>query len=169
MKEVTMKIQPVRQTRPFTVYVLMFLLLFLGISAIYGGYNLIADPSGNRLQLPRGWLELTPFPNYFIPGLILFSVLGVFPLVVTVLLYFKPHWSIMRGLEHLTHEHWSWFASLTAGLALIIWITVQFLMFGARHPVQIELELTLGTLGIIIIAVSLLPSVRHYYEIPKTL
>ncbi len=157
--------QNVNQSRPFTVYVLMALLLFLGISAMYGGYSLIADPSGHRLQLPSGWLELTPFPNYFIPGLILFSVLGVFPLVVTMLLYFKPHWSIMRGLEYLTHEHWSWFTSLTVGIALIIWITVQFLMFGAKHPVQIGLELTLGTLGIIIIALSLFPSVRRYYKL----
>jgi hypothetical protein len=162
-----MKSQTVKQTRPLSIYLLMALLLFLGISAIYGGYNLIADPSGNRLQLPSGWLELTPFPNYFIPGLILFTVLGIFPLVATVLLFFKPHWAIMKPLEHLTHKHWSWLASLTAGIALIIWITVQFLMFGARHPIQIGLELTLGTLGVVIIAVSLLPSVRHYYNVPS--
>jgi hypothetical protein len=160
-----MKNQAVKQTRPLSVYILMVLLLFLGISAIYGGYTLIVDPSGNRLQLPSDWLELTPFPNYFIPGLILFTVLGVFPLVATALLFFKPDWSVMYGLEHLTHEHWSWLASVTVGIALIIWITVQFLMFGAKHPVQIGLELTLGTLGIVIIAVSLLPSVRRYYNV----
>lgn len=164
-----MKNQTVKQKRPSSLYLLMALLVFLGISAIYGGYNLIADPSGNQLQLPSGWLELTPFPNYLIPGLILFSVLGVFPLVVTVLLFLKPDWSIMKPLEHLTHEHWSWLASVTVGIALIVWITVQFLMFGARHPIQIALELTLGTLGIAIIAVSLFPSVRHYYKIPRTL
>jgi hypothetical protein len=160
-----MKNQIVKQTRPVSVYSLMFLLLLLGTNAIYGGYILIVDPSGSQLQLPSGWLELTPFPNYLVPGLILFTVLGVFPLVVTILLYFKPDWSAMHELERLTHEHWSWLASLTVGLALIIWITVQFLMFGARHPVQIGLELTLGTLGIAIIAVSLLPSVRHYYAL----
>jgi ABC-type multidrug transport system permease subunit len=159
--------QNLKQARPFSVYVLMVLLLLLGSSAIYGGYNLIADPSGNQLQLPSGWLELTPFPSYLIPGLILFTVLGVFPLVVAILLYFKPDWSAMQPLEHLTHEHWSWLASVTVGIALLIWITVQFLMFGARHPVQIGLELSLGTLGIIIIAVSLFPSVRHYYQISK--
>jgi hypothetical protein len=163
-----MTTQTVKRTRPFGVYVLIFLLLLLGISAIYGGYNLIADPSGNQLQLPRGWLELTPFPNYLIPGLILFSVLGVFPLVVTILLYLKTDWSVMRGLERVTHEHWSWLASVTVGIALIIWITVQFLMFGARHPIQIGLELVLGTLGITIIAVSLLPSVRHYYALTSS-
>lgn len=163
-----MNSQTVKQTRPFTVYVLMFLLLFLGISAIYGGYNLIADPSGGQLQMPLSWIENTPFQTYLIPGWILFTVLGVFPLLVTAVLYFKPDWSIMRGLEHLTREHWSWLASVAVGIALIIWITVQFLMFGARHPIQIGLELTLGTLGLVIIAVSLFPSVRHYYEITKT-
>jgi hypothetical protein len=160
-----MKTQHVKQTRPFSVYVLMVLLLFLGVSAIYGGYNLIVDPSGGQLHMPSSWIETTPFQNYLIPGLILFSVLGVFPLIVTALLFFTPDWSVMRGLEHLTHEHWSWLASLTVGIALIIWITVQFLMFGARHPVQIGLELTLGTLGIVIIAVSLFPAVRRYYAL----
>jgi hypothetical protein len=148
-----MKTQSVKQTRPFSVYVLMVLLLFLGVSAIYGGYNLIVDPLGGQLQMPLGWIENTPFHNYLIPG---------------VLLFFKPDWPVMQPLEHLTHEHWSWLASVTVGIALIIWITVQFLMFGARHPVQIGLELTLGTLGLVIITLSLSPSVRHYYETPKT-
>jgi hypothetical protein len=166
VKEAMMKTQTIKQARPFSVYVLMTLLLLLGISAIYGGYNLMTDPSGRQLQIPTEWLELTPFKTYLVPGSILFSVLGVFPLVVTVLLYFKPTWSLMHPLEHLSHEHWSWFTSLAAGTALIIWITVQFLIFGARHPVQLGLELTLGTLGIIIIAVSLLPSVRRYCGLP---
>jgi hypothetical protein len=160
-----MKTQHIKQTRPFSVYVLMFLLLFLGISAIYGGYNLIVDPSGGQLQLPSGWIESTPFKNYLIPGLILFTVLGVLPLVTVIALWLRPEWSWTKGLESLTHEHWSWLASVKVGVALIIWITVQFLMFGARHPVQIGLEFSLGTLGILIIAVSLFPSVRRYYAL----
>jgi hypothetical protein len=160
-----MNTQNVRRTRPFSVYVLMVLLLFLGITAIYGGYNLMVDPSGGQLQMPLGWIENTPFQNYLIPGLILFTVLGVLPLVTIVALWLRPAWSWLRGLEQLTHEHWSWLASLTVGMALLIWITVQFLMFGARHPIQIGLELTLGTLGIVIISVSLLPSVRRYYAL----
>jgi hypothetical protein len=160
-----MKTQNVNQIRPFSVYVLMVLLLFLGVSAMYGGYNLIVDPSGGQLQMPLSWIESTPFQNYLIPGLILFTLLGVFPLVVTVLLFFKPDWSVMRRLEHFSHEHWSWLASVTVGIALLVWITVQFLMFGARHPIQIGLELTLGSLGLIIIAVSLFPSVRRYYAV----
>ena len=162
-----MKTQNVNQARPFTVYVLILLLLFLGISAIYGGYNLIVDPSGGQLQMPLGWIESTPFQNYFIPGLILFTVLGVLPLVTVVALWLRPVWSWAKGLEAFTHEHWSWLASVMVGIALIIWITVQFLMFGARHPVQIGLELSLGTLGLLIITVSLVPSVRHYYALPK--
>jgi hypothetical protein len=158
-----MKTQTAKQTRPSSVYVLMFLLLLLGISAMYGGYNLMVDPSGGQLQMPSNWIESTPFKNYFIPGLILFTVLGISPLVTVVALWLRPTWTLVRGLEHLSHEHWAWLASVKLGIALIIWITVQFLMFGARHPVQIGLELSLGTLGILIITISLFPSVRRYY------
>lgn len=162
-----MKTQNVKQSRPFTVYVLMFLLLFLGISAIYGGYNLIVDPSGDQLQMPSGWIESTPFQNYLVPGWILFTVLGVLPLITVIALWLRPTWAWVKGLEQSTHEHWSWLASVTVGIALIIWITVQYLMFGARHPVQIALEVSLGTLGLLIIAVSLIPSVRRYYALPE--
>jgi hypothetical protein len=155
--------------RPFTVYILIFLLAILGLNGLAGGIGLIGDSSGEAIGFPLAWLENTPFNDYLIPGHILFTVLGIFPIVVSVLLYFKPEWSAMRPLERFTHEHWSWLASLTVGVAAVIWIVVQFLMLGVRHPVQIGLEIVVITLGIVIIAVSLFPSVRHYYQIPKTL
>lgn len=160
-----MNTQTVKQTRPFTVYLLMALLVFLVLNSLAGGIGLMGDPSGKTIGFPQGWLDYTPFDSFFIPGLILFTVLGIFPLLVTVLLYFKPTWSIMGSLEHLTHEHWSWWASLTVGIATVTWIVVQFLMLGARHPVQIGLEIIVSTLGIVIIAVNLFPSVRRYYAL----
>jgi hypothetical protein len=153
--------------RPASVYVLESLLLLLGLNGLAGGIGLFGDPSGQAIGFPLDWLENTPFNSYLIPGIILFIVLGVFPLVVMVLLHFKPNWLVMRGLESLTHEHWSWLASLTVGSAAVIWIVVQFLMLGVRYPVQIGLELVVITLGIVIIAVTLFLTVQRYYALPK--
>jgi hypothetical protein len=164
-----MKTFNTKQARPFTVYLLIALLIFLGLNGLAGGVGLFGDPSGKAIGFPLAWLENTPFTNYLIPGIILFTVLGIFPIIVSLLLWFKPKWLAMRGLEHFSHEHWSWLASLTVGTATVIWIVVQFLMLGVRHPVQIGLEIFVITLGIVIIAVTLLPSVQRFYALPKNL
>jgi hypothetical protein len=41
-----MKPHLTRRTWPFTVYVLMVLLLLLGVSAVAGGSGFLGDPSG---------------------------------------------------------------------------------------------------------------------------
>ncbi len=162
-----MKTFNTKQARPFTVYLLIALLTFLDLNGLAGGVGLFGNPSGKAIGFPLAWLENTPFNSYLIPGIILFTALGIFPIIVSLLLWFKPKWSVMRGLEHLSHEHWSWQASLTVGSVAVIWIVVQFLMLGVRHPVQIGLELVVITLGIVIIAVTLFPSVQRYYALPK--
>ena len=48
-----------------------------GLSALLGGYMLITDPSGQSLDLNVEWLQTTPFPNYLIPGIVLFLLIGV--------------------------------------------------------------------------------------------
>jgi hypothetical protein len=158
-----MKTQSVKQARPSSVYLLITLLVFLGLNGLAGGVGLMSDPSGQAIGFPQWWLDNTPFNTYLIPGIILFTVLGVFLIVVGFLLFFKPDWSVVRGLEHRTHKHWSWLASMTVGIATVIWIVVQFLMLGARHPIQIGLEIIIITLGVLILSVSLFPSVRRHY------
>jgi hypothetical protein len=148
-----------KQTHPISVYVLMFLLLFLAVNALYGGYSLIADPSGGSLGMPVSLLSGSPFVDYFIPGLILFGVLGVFPLLVLVALWFKPSWLLMSRLERIIGEHWAWAAAFIAGSALTVWIIVQMTIL------SFWLQPILLALGLVIMGVSLLPSVRSYYAL----
>lgn len=49
-----------------------FLLAFAALNAFGGGYYGMAGAEG----VPLEWLEGSPFHNYFIPGLILFVVVG---------------------------------------------------------------------------------------------
>ena len=158
--------QKLSRARPAGVYLLLLLLLILGVSAVYGGYSLMTDPLG-RTFMPRSWLETTPFSSYFSPGLMLFTVLGIFPILTALALWLRPTWKAVAGLERLTHKHWSWSASLTSGFVLVIWIVVQFLLLGAKDPVQLGLEAFCTALGVGIVLVSWLPSVRQYYALKE--
>jgi hypothetical protein len=152
-----------KQARPASVYLLMVLLLFQGVGAVFGGYSLVADPSGGILQMPLSALDGTPFSSYLIPGLILLLVLGVFPLVTVAGLWLRPSLPWLAGLERLVHLHGAWLASFTIGVALIIWISVQGMMIGLEHLLQWSYLV----LGFVIIGISLLPSVRRHYAQPQ--
>jgi hypothetical protein len=71
-------------SKPFPVYMLLILLFFQALSAIFGGGALVLDPSGGLLQMPLELLQHSPFPNYFLPGLFLLVVLGVVPLITFI-------------------------------------------------------------------------------------
>jgi hypothetical protein len=138
----------IQKTRPITVYVLMATLLFQAVSAIGGGYGLVADPSGAGMQMPLELLAGSPFNDYFIPGLILLVVLGIGPLVV------------LYGLW--TRRAWGWYGAILVGLALMIWIVVQIALLG--YMAWPPLQLVYGLLGLVIAGLALLPPVRTFYN-----
>lgn len=132
--------------RPLAVVVLLALLAFQGLSGVYGGVGLILDPTGVSLQIPQAWLEGTPFADYSIPGWILLVVLGLLPLFVFYLL--------------LNRRPSCWFATGLVGVALVIWIGVEILMIG--YQAQPPLQLIYGTVGMVMLILLLLASVKGY-------
>ena len=70
-----------KQACPTSIYLLLFLLFFLAVRALVGDYLLVRGPSGGKLGNARQPLEGSLFVGYFVPDLILFCVLGVFPLL----------------------------------------------------------------------------------------
>lgn len=135
----------------------MTLLMLLAVNALYGGAILILDPSGAKLGVPVSLLDGSPFRDYLFPGLILFWFLGIVPLLVAVALWREPPWGAMAGVERLLHEHWAWAATVGVGVALIVWIGVQMTIL------RFFLQPVLLGLGMAIIGVALLPSVRKHY------
>ncbi len=102
------------------------LLSFLGLSAFGGGGALIISPSGKLLGgLPLSILENSPFDNFLIPGIILFSVLGVFPLFIVFALIKKPISTFAERFNLFPEMHWAWTFSIYVAFALIIWIQVE--------------------------------------------
>lgn len=135
---------------PALRYLLLLLLFFQGVSGLFGGMALLLDPTGSSLGLPLEWLEGTLFGSYRYPGLILLTVLGVFPSIV-----FFGLWK---------RKPWSWKGSLLVGIALVIWIGVEILLIG--YHTEPPLQLIYGITGILI---TLLAFQAVYWEQYKPL
>ncbi len=146
------------------VYILIVLIAFEAVSAIYGGISLINDPSGESIKLPVTLLEGTFFNSYLIPGIILFLVLGFFPLFLIFPLIFKPDWPIINRLNIYSGYHWAWTYSLYTSIMLITWIILQMMILGIGSKIQG----IIGLLGITILIVTLMPRVKRYYRLLKS-
>ncbi len=145
--------------RSVWTYLLIFLIFFQGVSGLFGGLGLLTDPTGEQLQMPLTFLEGTPFSNYIIPGLILFLLLGVFPVLVGIGLFREPDWNWAERLNIYRDQHWAWTFALYTAIALIVWIDVQIMMIGYGHFIQSFYAF----LGVGILIVTLLPSVKRRY------
>ncbi len=133
--------------KSFTIYLLIICVVFQGISGLIGGISLINDPTGDNLGLPIKWLHGLPFENYLIPGIILLTILGIFPILVSAGL-------IARNKRALT-------SARLVGFALVIWIAVEIYITG--YQTEPPLQLIYGILGIIILLLVYSTSVTNYY------
>lgn len=141
--------------------ILISLLLFLGVSAIGGGLLLIISPSGKLLGgLPLSILEHSPFPDFLIPGVILFLILGLAPCFISFALLRKPKSEFAEKFNLFKDMYWAWSFSIYIAFALIIWIQVETIFVQGVGWLQ-----TLYMLyAIPIIFVALLPQVRTIYK-----
>lgn len=144
----------------FTKNLLIFLLGFLSVGAIYGGIVFILKPDGSAYDIPVEILQKSPFRDFFIPGIILLVTFGITPIYVVYTLIRKPKNKFMQKLNLLYDHHFSWTFSVYIGFALIIWINVQTLIFNAVDA----LHTIYSSLGIFIVCIALLPQTRHFYK-----
>lgn len=149
------------KSKTIDIYFLVITLAFLAAGALYGGINLMNDPSGESIKLPATLLEGSIFSNYLIPGVILFLTLGFFPLFLIFPLLFKPTWPIINKLNVYKSYHWAWTYTLYSAIMLIIWIDVQVLILRTGSVIQG----TFGLLGVLILILVLSPRVKRYYRL----
>ncbi len=139
----------------------IFLLSFLGLSAFGGGLTLIISPSGKLLGgLPLSLLENSPFDNFLIPGIILFIILGVFPLFIVFALIKKPVSTFAERFNLFSDMHWAWTFSIYIAFALIIWIQVETIYIQGVGWLQTFYMLY----AIPMIIIALLPQTRNIYK-----
>ena len=137
-----MKAAADHERRPALLWVLFGLLVLQALGGIAGGAALAARPNGDLLKMPLSYIEDSPFHDYRIPGLLLFLVLGVFPLVVAI------------GL--LQRRPWAWFGAFAVGCGLIIFEAVEYEVIGynVQQPIW-------GSVGALIALTSVAPSVQR--------
>jgi len=147
-----------KSPRPSTAPVLIWLHIILGLQGLLGGGAFLMAPDGHLLQMPFSHLKNTPFSDFLIPGLLLFLFLGVYPMAVAYSLWKRLTWRWPEVLNPFKQTHWSWAASLSVGVIVMIWIIVQVQWI----PVGF-LHIFIFVWGVVILLVTLLPNVRRYY------
>jgi hypothetical protein len=92
----------------------IMLLVFLAFNALIGGWLLIIDPSGDKIQIPIELLQDTPFNNYLIPGILLFVFIGLLSVVGTIL-------SLRRSKDYTS-------IIILQAVILIAWLSIEILL-----------------------------------------
>ncbi len=87
------------------------LLLFLSVGALAGGASLALKPDGSVMQFDPAILAGSPFPDFFVPGLILGGLFGVGSSIVAAL-----------GLRRVRLAP---FLAFGLGCGLMIWIVTE--------------------------------------------
>lgn len=142
-------------------HILVSLILFLGVSAIGGGGALIISPSGKLLGgLPLSILANSPFTDFLIPAIVLFTMLGIAPCFIAYALIKKPANRIAEYFNLFKDMYWGWGYSIYLAFALIIWIQVETIYVQGVGWLQTFYMMY----AIPIIVVALLPQVRIDYK-----
>ena len=141
--------------------IFLIVLGFLAIGAIGGGIVLIISPKGELIGLPLSEFKNMPFDSYLIPGIILFSVLGVIPSLLIPALIKKPNSRIAEQINLFNDMHWSWTFSIYIAFALIGWIHIELIFLqGVVHWLQTFYMFY----AVLIIIIALLPQIRNIYN-----
>ena len=147
--------------RRLALAALVVSLLFLAFGGLYGGVEMLRDPSGGSLGMDVVLPQL-PVPDFFLPGLFLLTVMGVVPLALVVGLLARPSCGWAAAVTRWGGHHWAWTGTLALGIVLGVWLAVQGWMIGFAWPIQ---YVTAGN-GVAILALTLLPVVRRSYASP---
>ncbi len=139
---------------------LLWLLALLGLGALGGGGLLAAAPSGRLLGMPLAMLAGSPFADFLVPGIVLFTVLGVAPCLLVVALLRKPTSRWAERLNCFGDMHWAWTGSIYVAVALIGWIQLEMVFLNAVSWLH---TLYMGW-AVAILLVALLPKVRKLYK-----
>lgn len=130
----------VQKYEKLTRYSLAIIILVVAINALGGGFYGMAGAK----DVPLEWLKGSPFTSYFIPGLILFVVIGLGFLLTSVGLFMCKRWAIQ--------------GSFLCGIGLFIWICVQVYFIGRVS----WLQPVMMVVGFVIMILSLVLSWRRW-------
>jgi hypothetical protein len=108
--------------------------MIVSLNALAAGFSFMVDPTGSEMGIKTDYLkESAPFEDFFIPGVILFTVIGVLGFFTFLLTTFRQ-----RSFPILVLIH---------GCLLLSWILIQLMMVKSFHV----LHLVMGLIGALLI------------------
>ncbi len=111
--------QPGRPRAGSLRVLLATLCLFAGLTALWGGAELVWRTDGSIIRLPISILKRTPFRDFLIPGLLLAGVVGVANTVA----------GVVALRRHVLANR----AAFVSGGILVTWIVVEMLLLQGVH------------------------------------
>jgi hypothetical protein len=142
--------------KPGAAHVLAGLLGLLAVGSIQGGTAMVANPTG-PLGMSVDYLQGTPVDDYFWPGVFLLGI-AVASILAVVGIEFGWQWKWAKPVESAIGYRWPWLASLSVGGVLLGFELIELFVV-PFHPIMHPL---LIAVAVVIIALSLAPSVRDY-------
>lgn len=142
------------------VKALIVLEIFFGAMGIISGVLLMADPSGALVGFPPSVAESIPFHNFFLVGLFLFVIYGLYPLFLAYGAWTRKDLFFME-ISRAGGIHWSWQGGVALLAILVAWLFVENLLIGLDYPAT---YMTI-VLGLAILAALVMPSTRRYFAV----
>ena len=96
---------------------------FVALGAIPAGLSMIFTPDGSGVGMSTALLTGSPFPDFFIPGIFLLVVNGLFQVAGAIFSFGKNRFAGIIGLA--------------LGIILLLWIVVQIYFIGLTHFLQV--------------------------------
>jgi len=112
-----------------------FLQIFIGAGAIAGGIQLILVPDGSGMSMSTEILSKSPFTNFLIPGITLFTVIGL--------------GNLFGAWFSLKNKRSAGIYGSIMGATLISWMLIQIILIGWGIWLQ-PFYLTIGTVELIL-------------------
>jgi hypothetical protein len=151
------------ERRPIALWPLLAVMGFLSLGALVGGVSFVVDRTGSGLGARPSWLEETPVSDFLLPGLFLLVVYGIGSAILMAGLAWRFSPGPLGRLDRWLGYHWSWAGTLVVGAVLIAWILYEFTII----PEVIVLQPILILVGILMVSIPVLPSMRQRYRTEK--
>jgi hypothetical protein len=155
-----------KKPRPAAVYVLIVLEGILALLGFASGLTFVADPSGEAHDMDVSVLEGTPVGDYLLVGLFFVIFYGILPVLAIGGLLWLPRCRWTDAVNRWTGQNWAWTATAATGVILIVWIAVEIWFIGSPEGVPRMLQVMMTILGVVILALSMLPGVRAFTKLP---
>ena len=110
-------------------------------------------------------LETTPVGDFTLVGLFFVTAYGILPVLAIYGLWKLPRWRWTDVVNKWTGQNWAWTATAATGAILIVWIAIEIMLIGSPNAFALFLQVMMTLLGIVILALALLPRVRAFTKL----